>query len=78
MEAAKRWCPDIERIVLLDFIHRLVSQKKLRNKNIYTKKSQYTRLWLVIDPCVNFGRVYCDFLVYIFLFLNFFETPEDG
>jgi hypothetical protein len=23
-------------------------------------------LWLVIDPCVNFGRVYCDFLVYIF------------
>jgi hypothetical protein len=32
-----------ERIVLLDFIHRLVSQKKLRNKNIYTKKLQYTR-----------------------------------
>jgi hypothetical protein len=30
-------------------------------------------LWLVIDPCVNFGRVYCDFLVYIFLFLNFFR-----
>jgi hypothetical protein len=28
-------------------------------------------LWLVIDPCVNFGRVYSDFLVYIFLFLNF-------
>jgi hypothetical protein len=28
-------------------------------------------LWLVIDRCVNFGRVYCDFLVYIFLFLNF-------
>jgi hypothetical protein len=27
---------------------------------------------------VNFGRVYCDFLVYIFLFLNFFETPDDG
>jgi hypothetical protein len=35
-------------------------------------------LWLVIDPCVNFGCVYCDFLVYIFLFLNFFETPDDG
>jgi hypothetical protein len=28
-------------------------------------------LWLVIDLCVNFGRVYCNFLVYIFLFLNF-------
>jgi hypothetical protein len=28
-------------------------------------------LWLIIDPCVNFGCVYCDFLVYIFLFLNF-------
>jgi hypothetical protein len=36
-------------------------------------------LWLVIEPCVNFGRVYCVFfLVYIFLFLNFFETPDDG
>jgi hypothetical protein len=32
---------------------------------------QTKALWLVIDPCVNFGRVYCDFLVYIFLFLNF-------
>jgi hypothetical protein len=36
-------------------------------------------LWLVIDPCVNFGRVYGDFLVYIFLPLIFtpsFTEPE--
>jgi hypothetical protein len=28
-------------------------------------------LWLVIDPCVNFGRVYCDFFGIHILFLNF-------
>jgi drug/metabolite transporter superfamily protein YnfA len=34
-------------------------------------------LWLVIDPCVNFGRVYCDFGIYIFN-SSIFETPDDG
>jgi hypothetical protein len=34
-------------------------------------------LWLVIDPCVNFGRVYCDFW-YIYFIPQFFETPDDG
>jgi hypothetical protein len=28
-------------------------------------------LWLVIDPCVNFGRVYCDLVGIYILFLNF-------
>jgi hypothetical protein len=28
-------------------------------------------LWLVIDPCVNFGRVYCDFW-YIYFIPQFF------
>jgi drug/metabolite transporter superfamily protein YnfA len=33
---------------------------------------------LVIDPFVNFGRVYCDFFgIYIFI-PQFFETPDDG
>jgi hypothetical protein len=31
-------------------------------------------LWLVIDPCVNFGRVYCDFLVYTFYSSIFWDT----
>jgi hypothetical protein len=71
----------IERIVLLDFIHRLVSQKNWGIKYIYTKKSQYTRPKFTQGsitnhratyPCVNFGRVYCDFLVYIFLIPQFF------
>jgi hypothetical protein len=102
-----RWCVGIERIVLLDFIHRLVSQKieeiKIyipQNHNTHVQNSHkgqllttepptwvhtqhkplrqvrhrwqqmtqplHKALWLVIDPCVNFGRVYCDFLVYIF------------
>jgi drug/metabolite transporter superfamily protein YnfA len=34
-------------------------------------------VWLVIDPCVNFGRVYCDFSG-IYIFIQFFETPDDG
>jgi hypothetical protein len=40
-----RWCVSIERIVLLDFIHRLVSQKKQQNWGIKNmdKISQYTR-----------------------------------
>jgi hypothetical protein len=29
-------------------------------------------LWLVIDPCVNFGRVYCGFFWYIYFIPQFF------
>jgi hypothetical protein len=40
-----RWCVSIERIVLLDFIHRLVSQKNKQTWEIKNKDkiSQYTR-----------------------------------
>jgi hypothetical protein len=35
----RRWCVSIEGIVLLDFIHRLVSQKT--NKQTNTKRDQF-------------------------------------
>jgi hypothetical protein len=58
-----RWCISIERIVLLDFIHRLVSQKNWGIKNIYTKYHK-------IDPCVNFVI----FGIYIFNSSIFWDT----
>jgi hypothetical protein len=35
-------------------------------ETLEAREKTQVALWLVIDPCVNFGRVYCDFLVYIF------------
>jgi hypothetical protein len=62
--------------VLLDFIHRLVSQK-IEELKIYTKYHNTNINNDTTPLCDFYGRVYCD-IFSIFLIPQFFETPDDG